>query len=95
MIGDAEFLFVRLFFAHIIADYLLQPDSWVAGKREKGWASPYLYYHGIFAGVLAYAFSGLWGSFIIPLVVVVTHIVIDGLTSPRSGPASIYLSPTN
>ncbi|KAF5425070.1 MAG: Protein of unknown function (DUF3307) [Candidatus Methanocomedens sp.] len=72
-------LLIRLIIAHLLTDFVFQPDSWVDQRFKNGWHSKYLYLHGIIAGVLAYFLSGLWNLIWIPAVVAATHILIDGL----------------
>lgn len=38
-------LFLKLLLAHLVGDFLLQPDKWVADKKKRKAASPYLYLH--------------------------------------------------
>lgn len=72
-------LLIRLIIAHLLTDFVFQPDSWVDQRFKNGWHSKYLYLHGIIAGVLAYFLSGLWNLIWIPAAVAATHILIDGL----------------
>ena len=45
-------IFVKLFLAHLLGDFLLQPDSWVANKQSKKQKSIYLYIHILLHGFL-------------------------------------------
>lgn len=38
-------IFVKLFLAHLIGDFVLQPQKWVLHKEDKKAASKYLYFH--------------------------------------------------
>ena len=38
-------LFLKLFLAHIVGDFLFQPNKWVKNKEKKKYKSPYLYLH--------------------------------------------------
>lgn len=38
-------LLLLLLLAHILGDFVFQPDSWVADKKQKLYRSPYLYLH--------------------------------------------------
>jgi hypothetical protein len=74
-------LLVRLLLSHVIVDFLLQKKSWVTQKYDKRWKSPWLYIHGIIAGIVAYLFAATWPAiWIIPLVGI-THILGDGCKS--------------
>jgi Protein of unknown function (DUF3307) len=74
-------LFARLLIAHILTDFLFQPDQWIRDKRANHWHARYLYVHGMLAGVLACLFAGVWGAWWIGVLVGITHILIDGLKS--------------
>ncbi len=58
-------LFLRLVFAHLLADFVFQPDSWVNDRSDKGWDSKYLMYHAIVVGALAFLFVNLWNIVLI------------------------------
>ncbi|MBX5438176.1 MAG: DUF3307 domain-containing protein [Thermoflavifilum sp.] len=38
-------LFISLLVAHWLADFFLQPASWVKAKEDRGWAAPQFYAH--------------------------------------------------
>ncbi len=68
--------------AHLLADFPLQPKSWVDHRRKHGWASGYLYLHAGICGVMAYvaasaAFTTLRIWWLLPLISV-THVLFDG-----------------
>lgn len=70
-------LLLKLILAHLLGDFILQPESWVAQKEMKRHRSPHLYLHVVIHGLLTYAL--VWDpSFWLPvLVIVATHFVID------------------
>lgn len=70
-------LLLRLVVAHLLTDFVLQPTEWVKQKKEKKHLSSKLYLHVIVAGATAYLFSGLWYNWWLPLVIVITHFIID------------------
>lgn len=74
MIGFA----LKLFLAHIIGDFLLQPDSWVEKKRKKKQFSLFLYAHlGIHALALLILLKfnpAYWAGII---TILVSHYLID------------------
>ena len=74
---DITVLF-RLLTAHIFTDFVLQPTSWVNDKREKKFRSKYLYIHGLITGVVAYVAMWNPGAWLLPLIIMITHILIDG-----------------
>lgn len=51
-------IFVKLLLAHIIGDFILQPNAWVADKEKKIHRSLYLYLHTFVHAVLAYVLVG-------------------------------------
>jgi hypothetical protein len=65
--------------AHCLSDFLLQPNSWVADKQNKVWASGYLYIHVLAAGIVTGIF--LWKIYLwqAVLLITITHLLIDGL----------------
>lgn len=67
----------RLIVAHLIGDFLLQPESWIEDKRKKKVRSIYLYIHGVIHGVLAYLFLAEWTLWYIPVLITISHIAID------------------
>lgn len=84
-------LLLRLIIAHLIADFLLQRAHWVEERYRRKWTSVWLYVHGALAGVLAYAFSGLWSVFWLPLALFVSHIILDGCKSSRKDTTRSFL----
>jgi hypothetical protein len=45
---------IKVFLAHLIGDFLLQPKSWVIQKEEKKALSPWLYLHILIHGLLVW-----------------------------------------
>jgi hypothetical protein len=70
-------LLLKLLLAHLLADFILQPESWVREKEIKKHRSFKLYLHVLIHGVLTMLL--VWDvSFLLPaLVIVITHFVID------------------
>jgi hypothetical protein len=48
-------LFIKLLLAHLVGDFVLQPNSWVTDKENKKEKSIYLYWHMLLHGILAWA----------------------------------------
>lgn len=72
-------IFTHLILAHLLGDFLLQPNAWVSHKERKKTASIYLYLHGFihFALVIIVLWNiKLWW---IAAVVAVSHLIIDAL----------------
>lgn len=74
-------LLLRLFTAHLLTDFVLQPKSWVKDREEKQGKSFKLYLHVLITTLFAYVFSGLYNNWIIPAVILISHLVIDYLKS--------------
>ena len=72
-------ILVKLILAHLLGDFLLQPDQWVKEKEEKKLRSFKLYVHAFIHGGLAMLLVWdiyFWGP---ALVIMLTHGLIDGL----------------
>lgn len=70
-------LFIKLILAHLLGDFIFQPNSWVADKERKKAGSIYLYLHTIlhFALIMILFWNlNLWS---IAAIVAVTHFIID------------------
>ncbi|MDN5479260.1 MAG: DUF3307 domain-containing protein [Chryseobacterium sp.] len=70
-------IFTKLILAHLLGDFVLQPNSWVADKEHRKLKSPYLYVHVLIHTVLSFVF--LWNIDLwwVSLVVGITHFIID------------------
>ncbi len=71
-------LLLRLLSAHILADFFLQNDKLCNAKSEKGVngiKSQLL--HSFIHAVCAYILLGDWCGWIIPLVIFVSHLIVD------------------
>lgn len=72
-------ILLPLILAHLLGDFLLQANSWVADKEKKKLGSIYLYLHVLIHMVLVMIF--LWNIDLwwIAVIVGVTHFIIDGI----------------
>lgn len=70
-------IFIKLILAHLLGDFILQPNSWVADKEHRKLKSPYLYLHVLIHIVLSFIF--LWNTDLwwVALLVGGTHFIID------------------
>ncbi|MDQ0781724.1 DUF3307 domain-containing protein [Chryseobacterium sp. W4I1] len=70
-------IFIKLILAHLLGDFILQPDSWVADKERRKLKSPYLYLHVLIHIILNFVF--LWNTDLwwVSLLVGITHLIID------------------
>ena len=72
-------IFTKLILAHIIGDFILQSNSWVADKEKKQLKSQYLYLHVLIHAVLSFIFLWDINLWWIPLLIGITHFIIDAL----------------
>jgi hypothetical protein len=70
-------LFVKLLLAHLLGDFVLQPDTWVLSKVKLKEKSPYLYFHVLVHGFLLALFLFDVNSFLPILIILVSHYFID------------------
>ena len=77
MVVEPQFwaIFIPLFSAHILGDFLLQTDAWV--KRKK--YLPVLLKHVLVLGVLSYVLVGILRAWQLALVVFISHALIDAI----------------
>jgi hypothetical protein len=71
-------LVIQLLLAHVIGDFVLQPNSWVEGKNNKAYKSKYLYLHGLvhlISLLIVLAFD--WSYWLSITIIVVSHLAID------------------
>ncbi len=70
-------ILIKLVLAHLIGDFLLQPNSWVKSKEKKKLKSPKLYLH--IAIHLALMFLIVWDLSYWPLLITISvlHLIID------------------
>lgn len=74
-------LFFPMLSGHLVADFWLQPESWVSHKKEYGWKSGKLLLHSFIAALIPVIFTfqpELW--WFVP-VIFVAHYLIDILKS--------------
>lgn len=72
-------IFVKLLLAHLLGDFLLQPNSWVLDKESKKQKSKYLYIHTFLNGILAWLFVGEMAFGWFALALALSHGFIDFL----------------
>lgn len=75
-----EIWLIKLLVSHLLADFILQPQSWIIRRRRKHFGSPTLYVHGCIAGAAALLLTGFtyWP---VALVIGISHTLIDGWKS--------------
>lgn len=70
-------LFIKLLLAHLLGDFIWQPNSWVADKEAKKHKSVYLYLHILLHGILAAILAGEIQFIPYAILIAVTHGIID------------------
>ncbi|MEN8119026.1 MAG: DUF3307 domain-containing protein [Bacteroidota bacterium] len=81
MIFSGIDILFRLFAAHILSDFVFQPNSWVSDRKENKAKSKYLYMHVGVTGILAYLFMGHYTHIWVPLIISGTHLLVDIIKS--------------
>lgn len=71
-------LFLRLFAAHLVADFFLQFDCINKGKYCRGFRGfLFLFLHGFIHAIVTYLLLAQWDNWFIPLFIFTTHILTD------------------
>ncbi|WP_264551787.1 DUF3307 domain-containing protein [Flavobacterium sp. N2038] len=70
-------LFIKLLLAHLLGDFIWQPNSWVAHKEIKKHKSKYFYIHILLHGILAAIVAGEISFIPYAVLIAVTHGIID------------------
>jgi len=70
-------LFIKLLLAHLLGDFIWQPNAWVIDKETKKHKSIYLYLHILLHGVLAAILAGELQFIPYAVLIAVTHGIID------------------
>lgn len=70
-------LFVQLFLAHLIGDFILQPSKWVIAKEKNKAKSIYLYLHTVLHLVLILLFVTKKDFVIFGIALAISHGIID------------------
>ena len=66
-------LSVTLLLAHLLGDFVFQSD-WLVKKKEK---IVWLFIHSLIHGILVYLFLSSWDNWIPPVVITLSHFLID------------------
>jgi len=70
-------IILQLLLAHVLTDFVFQNKKMVEHKRTYKASSWYLYAHSVLAGVLTYLILQQWSSFLVPIVIIISHFLID------------------
>lgn len=75
-------ILLKLLFAHIFADFILQTERICKGKRaSKNTKYGYLFLHSLIHAATAYLVLAYWNTWSIPLVIFLTHFGMDYIKS--------------
>lgn len=83
-------LLFRMIIAHLLADFFMQPYTWVSEKRQHHIKSRYLYYHAAIVGILTYVLMLDWHAWELPLFIALTHFFIDWWKSTQKDTIGIF-----
>ena len=72
-------IFIKLFLAHLIGDFILQSNKWVVDKELNKLKSKYLYFHVIIHFVITMLLLWDWSYWKMALLIMVSHFSIDAL----------------
>ncbi|MGZ3853058.1 MAG: DUF3307 domain-containing protein [Flavisolibacter sp.] len=81
---------VKLVLAHLITDFILQPTNWIENRNKRHFRSPFLYAHGLVTAIAALLMIGIHYWWIV-LIILATHIAIDGWKSYRPNKTKYFL----
>lgn len=71
-------LTVKLLIAHVLGDFVLQPDSWVKAKKSKTYKSKFFYLHGLVHLISLLVLLGFdWSYWLSITIIVFSHLIID------------------
>ncbi len=71
-------LTLKLLFAHLLGDFVLQPDHWVKSKRESKIRSPFLYGHMLVHTAALFLVLGFKERYFIAIwLIILLHFIID------------------
>ncbi len=82
---------IKIILAHLLTDFILQPNAWINERRQKHFKSGKLYLHGLLTAAIAWMLIG-WNYWAAALVILVTHIGIDGWKSYKKDTVLIFLA---
>lgn len=80
-------LLLQLFLAHILGDFFLQNNKWVASKESLKWRSPFLYIHVLIHFWLILLITWNINTWQMAFLIMLTHLLIDGIKLQFQQPA--------
>lgn len=72
-------ILIKLLLAHLVGDFIFQPNSWIQDKNKRKWRSPWLWLHACIHFMLIMIVLWNWTYWPVALVIAATHLVIDGI----------------
>lgn len=72
-------LFLKLLLAHLLGQFFIQPKKWIQAKQVQSIRTPYFWLHIAIQSSLSYVLVGDWPDWRIPLVIFISHGLIDFL----------------
>lgn len=79
-------LFLKLLLAHLLGDFVFQPTSWVADKKQNRIGSPFLYLHiavhSLFLAIALQFNTKYWLGF---LCIIISHYLVDWIKLELQG----------
>lgn len=85
-------LLMRLLLAHLLGDFMLQPNRWVKAKNERKHRAPQMYYHVLVIGILTMTALWNWQYWYVARMVTASHLAIDIWKSHRPGNFIYFLA---
>lgn len=70
-------ILIKLILAHLLGDFLLQPDRWVVDKEKNKIKSIYLYFHILIHGIITFLLIRDISLWYIPVIIMLSHYLID------------------
>jgi len=70
-------ILIQLLLAHILTDFVFQPDSWVEKKNSSGIKSIFFWMHTFIAGLTTYLVLHNWSMIMPAVIIFISHAVID------------------
>ena len=74
-------LFLKLILAHLIGDFILQPNKWIIDKETNKLKSKYLYIHVFLHFLVTMVLLWDLSYWKVAVVILISHYVIDALIS--------------
>ncbi|WP_374164255.1 DUF3307 domain-containing protein [Arcticibacter sp. MXS-1] len=83
--------YLKMLSAHLLTDFVLQPQAWVKGRMTYHWRSHHLYLHVLVTALLAWTFTG-FTYLAVPFVILITHFFIDLWKSYRPQTVAYFVA---